>query len=197
MRTLCGFLYYWGMKNKYIYIDESGDTGYIKKSTKYFILTTVIVDDPFILRRIVKSVYKSKLDKNKYNILHAYMETNRVRSKIINNIKNIDIKSVVFVLNKSKLYQKDPYKYLLENVAIYFSKFGLSQIILARKETRNNYNQKLIEMFNFYNIKLILSTHRDEKSLQIADFYSWAVFSYLEHGHSDYFKYLENHTTFR
>ncbi len=185
------------MENKCIYIDESGDTGFTKKSTRHFILTAVITDNPFVLRRIVKKVFKSKFDKNKHNILHAYMETNRVRTKMINNIKNVDIQSVVFVLDKRKIYQKDPYKYLLEIIAMYFSKLGVKQIILSRKETRNNYNQKIIEMFNFYNIKLILSTHRDEKSLQLADFYSWAIFSHLEHGHSDYFQYLENHTTFR
>lgn len=185
------------MENKYIYIDESGDTGYTKKSTRYFILISVMVDNPFVLRRIVKSVSKSKPDKNKHNILHAYMETNRVRIKIINNINSVDIKSVVFFLDKRKIYQKDPYKYLLNNVAIYFSGLGVNLINLARRETRNNYNQKLIEMFSFYNIKLVLSTHQNEKSLQIADFYSWTVFSYLEHGHSNYFQYLKNHTTFR
>ena len=80
------------MENKYIYIDESGDTGYTKKSTRYFILTAVIVGDPFVLRRIAKNVYKTKIDKKSNGILHAYMETNKVRSKIINNIKDINIK---------------------------------------------------------------------------------------------------------
>lgn len=49
----------------YIYIDESGDTGYTKKSTRYFILTAVIVDDSFVLRRTAKNVHKGKRDKKK------------------------------------------------------------------------------------------------------------------------------------
>ncbi len=181
----------------YAYIDESGDTGYTKKSTRYFILTAVIVDDPFILRRVAKNAYRVKVNKSQYNILHAHMETEKVKSKIIESIADINISSIVFALDKRKIYQKDPYRYLLENIASYFSKSAIKQIVLARRDTRNNYNQKLMEMFGFYNVSLILSTHRDEKSLQIADFYSWVVFSYLEYGHSDYFEYLEKHNTFR
>jgi hypothetical protein len=52
------------MENKYIYIDESGDTGYTKKSTRYFILTAVIVNDPFVLKRIVKDMHKFKTRKS-------------------------------------------------------------------------------------------------------------------------------------
>ena len=47
----------------YAYIDESGDTGYRNKSSKYFILTAVVVDDPFILKRIARDIHKFKQDK--------------------------------------------------------------------------------------------------------------------------------------
>lgn len=67
------------MENKYIYIDESGDIGYTKKSTRYFILTAVIVDDCLFLGRIAKSVYKLKRDKKKRNIIHAYIESDKIK----------------------------------------------------------------------------------------------------------------------
>jgi len=79
MRTLCGVWYYVLMKNKYIYIDESGDTGYTKKSTRYFILTGVIVEDCFVLSRIAKEIYKHKNNKGKsknmvsMNIFYSYL----------------------------------------------------------------------------------------------------------------------------
>jgi hypothetical protein len=114
MRTLCGVWYYVLMKNKYIYIDESGDTGYTKKSTRYFILTGVIVN-----------------------------------------------------------------------------------VVLARMDTRNKYNKRIVDMFKFYGLNLILSTPTREKSLQIADFYSWCVFTNIEHGFDEYFLLLPNIVIFR
>ncbi len=185
------------MENKYIYIDESGDTGYTKKSTRYFILTALIVDDIFVLRRIAKKVHKSKVNKKKSSMLHAYKETNRVRDRLVKEIKSININCIVFVLDKKEKQVKDSYFYLLEKLAKYFSKIKVTQIVLAKKETRSRYNQKIIDMFKSYDIDLILSIPIDEKSLQIADFYSWAVFVYLEYGQCQYFNQLENHTVFR
>ncbi len=184
------------MENKYIYIDESGDTGYTKKSTKYFILTSLIIDNVFILRRVAKKVHKSKVDNTKTAILHAYKETNRVRNKLVKEIKDIDISCIIFVLNKKKTIVSDPYFYLLEKVAKYFSTSNINQIVLAQRGNCNNYNKKIINMFKFYNIDLSISRPSDEKSLQIADFYSWVVFVYLEYGQSDYFKQLQDHIIF-
>lgn len=185
------------MENTYIYIDESGDTGYTKKSTRYFIFTSVIVDDPFVLRRVAKKVHKSKIDKKKGNMLHAYRETNRIRDKMVKEIIKINTKCIVFVLDKKQNKVNDPYFYLLEKLAGYFSRLKVNQITLARKETRNNYNKKIINMFKSYNINLILSVPTEEKSLQIADFCSWVIFIYLEYDQSEYFGRLENYIDFR
>ena len=176
----------------YIYIDESGDTGYTKRSTKYFMLTALTVDDIFILRRIAKRVHKGKKDNKKENTLHAHRETNRIRGKLIQETTNLNIKCTAFVLNKKEKYIEDPYFYLLEKLAKYFYKSNINQIILAKRETRGNYNQKIINLFKSHNIDLYLSRPIDEKSLQIADFYSWVVFVYIEYDQSDYFKQLEH-----
>jgi len=185
------------MENEYIYIDESGDTGYTKKSTRYFILTAVIVDDPYILRRIAKNVHKSNLNKKKDGFLHAYKESDIVKNKLVKRLKTIDIECIVFVLDKNKEYTKDPYMYLLEKIinSKYLFDFKNTKIIIARKETNSFYNKKIANMFKNYNF--IFSTPNIEKSLQIADFYSWCVFSYLECSYDKYFSKLENQIIFR
>lgn len=185
------------MENKYIYIDESGDTGYTKKSTRYFILTSVIVDDPFVLSRIAKSVYRSKVDKGKHNMLHSYRETDRVRLKLVHEIEAIEITCVAFVLDKKKIFKKDSYTYLLSKLVEYFSLLNHRHIILAKIDTRKSYNNKIKEIFNKKGLNLVLSDPALEKSLQIADFYSWAIFTHLEYGQSIYFKLLKNYITFR
>jgi hypothetical protein len=176
----------------YIYIDESGDTGYTKRSTKYFILTALIVDDIFTLSRIAKNVYKSKLNNRKFNILHAYRESNRIKDKLIKEINNIDVKCIVFILNKREQKIEDPYLYLLEKLAKYFSQSKKVNITLAKKDTRRSYNINISKIFEIYNIKLIFSDPSSDKNLQIADFYSWAVFVKLEYDQSNYFEKLKN-----
>ena len=181
----------------YAYIDESGDTGYTKKSTRYFILTAVIVDNPFILRRITKSVHKTKIDKEKANMLHARDENRKTKDILTEKMKDAGIQCVVFVLDKKKVYIKDPYMYLLKEVSKYFSEFYHVIITLAKRDTRRSYNQNIFNLFISDNLKLLFSDPLLEKSLQIADFYSWTVFSHLEHDHSEYFIRLKENITLR
>jgi hypothetical protein len=122
MRTLCGVLYDVWVENKYIYIDESGNTGYTKKSTRYFIITSLIVEDTFVLGRIAKSVYKIKTDKNKCNMIHAYMESAKIKHRLIEKLEYLNLVCVVFIFDKNKLRDKDPYFTLLHKLAQYFSK---------------------------------------------------------------------------
>ena len=176
----------------YIYIDESGDTGYTKKSTRYFILTAVIVDDPFVLRRIAKNVYKYNLDTKKLNMLHASKEGRLVRDKLIKILQSMDICCVTVVLNKKVIRDEDLYIFALEKIIRHFSTLDMPTFIVARKETLKSYNQKITGTFNGHGIQFTFSTPTSEKSLQIADFYCWAIFSNFEHNKSDYLNKLKH-----
>jgi hypothetical protein len=180
------------MQNKYIYIDESGDTGYTKKSTKYFILTAVMVDDPFILRRIAKSVHRGKRDKKKANILHAHSETNQTKNKLIMSLKKSEISCIVAMFKKTKIENVDIYFYVLEKIAQHIKSFKISELVIAKRDTRRTYNQRIISMFKFYGINIVFSEMCSEKALQIADFYSWCIFTYLEYENPDYFLKLSD-----
>ena len=181
---------------KIAYIDESGNTGYTKKSTKYFIITAVIVEDAFMLRRVAKKVHNFKIHKNKTSILHAYNEDNVVRNKLIKEVKKIDIKCIVFIIDKSKSYKNDPYMHLLEKLVKYFKEININNIVLAKRDTRKSYNNKIKYLFIVNNLKLTLTDPSVEKSLQIADFYSWCIFSYLEYGSGEYYAHLKENIIF-
>lgn len=179
----------------YIYIDESGDTGYTKKSTRYFILTAVIVDDPFVLRRIAKVAHSYNLDKKKLGILHANKESSGVKNKLIKYINSADIRCVTCVFYKNSFKEKDIYKYCLDILAKYFVKNNMQNIVIARKDIRKAYNLKIIEMYSSYKLKASFSDQNREKSLQIADFYSWCIFSHYEYNLSEYFLKLKDSIT--
>lgn len=193
MKTLGVFLYYWGM---YVYIDESGDTGYTKKSTKYFILTAVVVEDLFVLRRIAKNVHKGKRDKKKANILHAYSEIDYIKNKLIKNLIYVDIQCFVIKIKKTNKVIPDIYLFALKKIAEYFKSCNIIEITIARKDTRKHYNKSIINMFKGYGINVLFSDMLSEKALQIADFYSWCIFSHLEHNNSDYFLKLSHQIVF-
>lgn len=184
------------MENKYIYIDESGDTGYTKKSTRYFILTAVMVEDSLVLERIVKKIHKTKLDKDKAGILHAYKESVFTKKRFVNKLLDFNIRCFVFVLDKNNKCVDDTYLYSLKYILKYCIKNDIKNIIIARKDIRKSYNQNIINLFKQNNIRINFSIHEKNKALQVADFYSWVIFVYLEKGESVYFYKLRNLITF-
>ncbi len=178
------------------YIDESGDIGHTKKSTKYFIVTAICTDDVKSLRHIAKVVQRHKKDKNKTSILHAYKENNKTKDMLVNRLKNVNISCVVCAVDKQqKPKDTNFYMFALEEIARYCNKIGVAEIVIARLDTRKSYQINIIAMFRQYSIQAVFSNPASEKALQIADFYSWSVFSHLELGNSEYFTKLKNSIT--
>jgi hypothetical protein len=86
---------------------------------------------------------------------------------------------------------------LLNKIIIYFSTLKVTQITLAKRDTRKSYNKNIINLFHSSGMELQFSDPALEKSLQIADFYSWSVFSHLEYGYSVYFLKLKDQIILR
>jgi hypothetical protein len=80
----------------------------------------------------------------------------------------------------------------LKELAIYFHENNILYITIARRDIRKVYNNKILQMYKSYGLDANFSDHNREKSLQIADFYSWAIFSNFEHDISEYFLKLEH-----
>lgn len=172
---------------KYVYIDESGDTGYTKKSSRYFIVTAICTDDVQKLRKIVVSIHRYKRDKKRTNQLHANSETKRVKDKFVKELKKKNISCVVSIIDKQMITVDDPYLHVLEEIAKYYRAIGNHSLILARRDMRKDYNGNIINMFKAYNIQAKIMNSYEEKVLQVADFYSWSVFAYLEYGNDEFF----------
>ncbi len=181
----------------YAYIDESGDTGYTKKSTKYFILTAVVVEDPFVLRRIVKNIHKGKRDKKKANILHTHSETNQTKDKLTESLIGNEVHCIVSIVKKAEETVADIYLLTLRKMTNHLKSLQFKSFVIARRDTRKYYNQSIIDdILGNYNIEIIFSDMLSEKALQISDFYSWCVFAHLEHGNSDYYSRLSSQIVF-
>lgn len=116
--------------------------------------------------------------------------------KLVKKLNTINIKSYTFVIDKHGLSVKDPYMFLLEKVTKYFKELNARTMVLARKDTRKVYNQQIINLFKSNGIDLRFSRPTEEKSLQIADFYSWCIFVHLEQNKSEYFLQLQTQISF-
>ena len=90
----------------YIFLDESGDLGFKKGSSRWFIFTIALTSDYRKLEKVIKKARKS-LGKKHRNIkeLHAYNSDNITRKRVLNElIKLDDLKILCIVLNKEKVY---------------------------------------------------------------------------------------------
>ena len=90
----------------YIFLDESGDLGFKKKSSKWFIFTIALTFSPRLLEKVIKKVWKSLKKKHKgLGELHASHEKESTRKKVLKKLSEIeDLKILCIILNKEKVY---------------------------------------------------------------------------------------------
>lgn len=184
----------------YIFLDESGDLGFSKKSSRWFLFTIAMVSDVRALERVVKKIWRSLKKKHKrLGELHAYHANGITRMRMMRELARIpDLKIMSVILNKEKVYvdfqnQKNLlYNYTAnilldrlhsngtvensEPLALYIDKKD------TKKKLRENFIQYLTESMDQRGRKhfsVALHKSHDNKSLQAVDFISWAIFSIM------------------
>jgi hypothetical protein len=197
----------------YIFLDESGDLGFSERSSKWFLFTLVVIDDPRKLEKIIKKVRKSLKKKYKriFSELHAYHCDDIIRTRVLRALSGIDISVVTTVLNKEKVYVD------LQNQKNYLYNFtaniildrlintkiidGNTQISLVvdKKDTKKNLRENFISYITEAmkerrsgGFEMSLSTSHDEKGLQAVDFISWAIFRKYERGDFKFYEIIKD-----
>ena len=94
------------------------------------------------------------------------------------------------MVKKEETKPTDLYLYATEQIAKHFENQDVTIVIVARRDTRKSYNQNILDIYAEHNLKATFSDPAKDKSLQIADFYSWSIFSHYEKSNSDYFNKL-------
>src|SRR3989344_9503504 len=90
----------------YIFLDESGDLGFKKSSSKWFIFTIAMVSNPRTLERVIKKVWKPLKKKHKkLGELHAYHANDITRTRVLQKLNELDdLKVLCIILNKKKVH---------------------------------------------------------------------------------------------
>jgi hypothetical protein len=91
----------------HIYIDESGDMGFTGRSSPYFVLAALIVNDPLPIRRCFARLRRTKL-KKKYRELPEFKFNNssaEIKRRILSCIASADVGICFCVLRKKQVHR--------------------------------------------------------------------------------------------
>lgn len=196
---------------KYIFLDESGDPGENRLSSKFFVITLLITSDKNVIEHKLKK-YKLKLmKKKKYklkNEIKAYNSQKKVRFDILNIIKESNIEIYTIILNKSNFYNRrydkkiKIYDYLVSLILAECNLTGKFVHLIIDKRVKNKIIRDEFDNYiKVYNNKINLTiSHLDSYSsngLQLVDFISWSIFRNYEFNDNVYLSYLKEKITLK
>lgn len=197
----------------YIFLDESGDLGFKKSSSKWFLFTIAIVSGPRSLERIVKKVWRPLKKKHKHiGELHAAHEKDITRKRMLKMLNEVeDLKVLCIILNKQKVYVdlQDQKNYLYNFTAnILLDRLHNKEILpvkepihlyIDRKDTKKHLRENLINYLTDSMkkrrdgaFKVELHASHENKSLQAVDFISWAIFRKYEKGDFEFYEIIKD-----
>lgn len=175
----------------FAYIDESGESGFSKRSSTYFLIAASLFFEEFTAERIAKKVFKkSQLGKQKKNHIHATDENDKVKNKFISEIKNYDFKIEYDVVEKRR-EEYDYYEEVFERLLTKLAKYNVEKVFVSIKDSRKSVLKKLNTIARKNGLQVIFSRPEKVKGLQIADFVSWSVFQKYEKAESKYYDLLQ------
>lgn len=198
----------------YILLDESGDLGFSfdKNSSKYFIVTIVFTENKRRLEKIARTIHKGLSKKHKnVGVLHAYQEKPIDRQRLLKRLNDSDCSILAIILNKEKVYTKlQDEKTVLYNYVTnilldrLFTKRPISTkktitLIASQRETNRFFNKNFrdylanqVKNNHEAEMDVRIATPASEKSLQVADFASWAIYRKYEKGDESYYNIIKS-----
>ena len=197
----------------HIFLDESGDLGFKKKSSRWFLFTIALTNDNRSLERVIKKERKKLLKKHRnVSELHAYSANESTRRRVLKGLSELDdLKILCVILNKKKVYidLQNQKNYLYNYTAnILLDRLHNKNIIdlkepiklyVDRKDTNKNirqsfeqYIEKALKSKRPGAITLTSKASHDDKSLQAVDFASWAIFRKYEKNDYEYYELIKN-----
>jgi Protein of unknown function (DUF3800) len=204
----------------HVFVDESGDLGFTKKATKFFVVAYVECESPQRLQTEVKRILKRLHQKKKYPLQRSELKFSRMdsycRKYVLEKIAKFDVSLGVVVMNKAYVnsnLRKDP-TVLYNWCVVHNIMLSLLPNIAAGNKVHMIFDKSLptwrIREFNAYvenkasyllsekgtplSSDAISSEHVSselEPCLQAADAVAGAYFQKYEHQNDEYIKIIE------
>jgi len=206
----------------YVFVDESGDLGFSVKASKFFVVAYVFLEDPWVVRKVVKRILKRLHRCGKYrgSELKFSNSSHEVRLTVLRKLSEVEWETGLVILEKRKVKEElraDPnrlYNYVIVHNVM---KNMLSRLKPGEKLTvcvDRSLSESNREAFNDYalrkakwvwdrelgrtpplhdsQIEVIHETSEKEPCLQLADYVAGAAFQKVERGKEEYYKLIKN-----
>ena len=190
----------------YIYIDESGDLGTKKASSKYFVMAAIKVEDSKKLEKIIK---KTRRDFKKKMLTSNEVKGGNLpyelKIKILEKLKNIDYEVFIIVFDKENRFKigygdnKKAYDILASRLAKLINIDKPTFIFIDKSKNKqeeiDNFNELFLNNLNNIKKQPIKIEHADSmhyKGLQMADLISWTTFQNLENDNPEFLDMIKN-----
>ena len=190
----------------YIYIDESGDLGTKKASSRYFVMAAIKVEDSKKLEKIIK---KTRRDFKKKMLTSNEVKGGNLpyelKNKILEKLKNIDYEVFIIVFDKENRFKigygdnKKAYDILASRLAKLINIDKPTFIFIDKSKNKqeeiDNFNELFLNNLNNIKKQPIKIEHADSmhyKGLQMADLISWTTFQNFENDNPEFLDMIKN-----
>ena len=190
----------------YIYIDESGDLGTKKASSKYFVMAAIKVENSKKLENIIK---KTRRDFKKKMLTSNEVKGGNLpyelKIKILEKLKNMDYEVFIIVFDKENRYKigygdnKKAYDILASRLAKLINIDKPTFIFIDKSKNKqkeiDNFNELFLNNLNNIKKQPITIEHADSihyKGLQMADLISWSTFQNFENNNPEFLDIIKN-----
>ncbi len=189
----------------YIYLDESGDLGFDKKSSNHIVIALLITKNPFKVERCIKKIRQRKLKKKLKELPEIKFNKSNdiIRKKTLSCITKEPIELAYIVLDKNRVSpsRQNPKQkiynfitgYLMRNLP-YENTTKLELIVdkrISNKVVRTDFDRYVREKTGF---KVDISHENSEynKCLQATDFIAGAIFRKYESNDSRFYNLIKD-----
>ena len=191
----------------YIYIDESGDLGTKKGSSKYFVMTAIKVEDSKKLDKIINKIRRVAINKKikMGNEIKGSSLPFITKKRIFKKLNKIDYKVYSIVFNKNFIYKLESknnnelYNVLACELAKIIEIEDYTFIFIDKSKNKKReiieFNDKFLGSIKKYKKYPIAIEHVNSinyKGLQIADIISWSIFHNFEHDNDEFITLINN-----
>ncbi len=169
---------------KYVYIDESGETG---RRSKYIVLVSVSTTEHRRLEKAIKKIWQVKPALHSHGELHAYNADEATRRRVLQTLNELPLSVDYLVIDKAHVSVPFEEVYYAELARLVSYHSAAQVIVIDRKDTFKK-RQQMLQKLNLIDIFRAVSFEDSYRvrGLQATDFIAWALGRQLEFHDNSY-----------
>lgn len=196
-------------EKKYMFIDESGDLGFGKRSSKFLVISALVVDNPKQLKRIIKNMrrHSFRIELAKAKEIKANKSSKKLKIHMLQKLNSVTgakvfhmilekskVKSGLFLSEKHVLYNylaaKLAKNILFDNVDFEIKIDKSKGTFFLRKDFNKHFRKKLRINCRGLKCKINHQYSHNWAGLQFADILAWSCFRKFESNQEEYVNQL-------